>query len=251
MRTLRVLTRRVFAGAAVAALCIPAGIPQQTAPPQTAFTKQYCVGCHNNQMQTAGLSLEAVNTKAVGDHAATWEKVIRKLEARQMPPAGLPRPDEKGYEAIIASLENAIDRAAAAHPNPGRTETFRRMNRTEYHNAIRDLLDLDVDVSSLLPGDDSSHGFDNVTVGELSPTLLERYLAAAKKISRLAIGSPVRSPGGETITLPADLTQESHFDGLPFGTRGGALVHYTFPEDGEYDIRLRLTRDRNEDIEGL
>jgi len=251
VRTWRVLTRRVFAGSALAALCIPAGIPQQTAQPQTAFTNQYCVGCHNDKMQTAGLSLQAINTKDVGEHAATWEKVIKKLDARQMPPAGLPRPDEKGYQAIITSLENSIDRAAAAHPNPGRTDTFRRMNRTEYHNAIRDLLDLDVDVSSLLPADDSSHGFDNVTVGELSPTLLERYLAAAKKISRLAIGSPVRSPGGDTITLPPDLTQESHFDNLPFGTRGGTLLHYTFPEDGEYEIRLRLTRDRNEDVEGL
>ena len=140
-----------------------------------------------------------------------------------MPPAGLPRPDEKAYDAAVASFESTLDRMAAAKPNPGRTDTFRRLNRTEYQNAIRDLLALDVDVSSLLPGDDSSHGFDNVTVGELSPTLLERYLAAAQKISRLAIGSPVRSPGGDTILLPPDLTQEEHFDELPFGTRGGTV----------------------------
>ncbi|MGH9661538.1 MAG: DUF1592 domain-containing protein, partial [Bryobacteraceae bacterium] len=118
-------------------------------------------------------------------------------------------------------------------------------------NAIRDLLAVDVDVSSLLPADDASHGFDNVTVGELSPSLLERYLTAAQKVSRLAIGSPVRSPGGDTILIPPDLTQEDHFDKLPFGTRGGTATRYTFPLDGEYEIQLRLTRDRNERLEGL
>jgi hypothetical protein len=168
-----------------------------------------------------------------------------------MPPAGLPRPDESGYEAIVSSLAGALDSAAAAKLNPGRTDTFRRLNRTEYQNAVRDLLALDVDVSSLLPSDESSHGFDNVTVGDLSPTLLERYVAAARKISRLAVGSPIRSPGGETVVLPPDLTQEQPFDGLPVGTRGGLVVHHTFPVDAEYEINLRLTRDRNEHVEGL
>ena len=176
---------------------------------------------------------------------------MRKLRARYMPPVGLPRPDESTYDSVVSSLESSLDRIAAAKPDPGRTDTFRRLNRTEYHNAIRDLLALDIDVSSLLPSDDSSHGFDNVTVGELSPTLLERYLSAAQKISRLAIGGAVRAPGGETIELPADLTQEQHFDELPFGTRGGTAVHYTFPLDAEYEIQLRLTRDRNEHVEGL
>jgi hypothetical protein len=192
-----------------------------------------------------------MNAQDIGGHSQVWEKVVRKLRSRQMPPPGMPRPDEATYDAIVSSLESSLDRAAAAKPNPGRTDTFRRLNRTEYRNAIRDLLALDVDVSSMLPSDDSSHGFDNVTVGELSPTLLERYLSAAQKISRLAIGSPVRSPGGDTILLPPDLTQESHFDELPFGTRGGTVVHYTFPQDGEYEIQLRLARDRNEDVEGL
>jgi len=168
-----------------------------------------------------------------------------------MPPVGLPRPDESTYESVVSSLESSLDRIAAAKPDPGRTDTFRRLNRTEYHNAIRDLLALDIDVSSLLPSDDSSHGFDNVTVGELSPTLLERYLSAAQKISRLAIGGAARAPGGDTIELPADLTQEQHFDELPFGTRGGTAIHYTFPLDAEYEIQLRLTRDRNEHVEGL
>src|SRR5437588_13091940 len=113
-----------------------------------------------------------------------------------MPPPGLPRPDERTYEALIASLETTLDTTASAHPNPGRTDTFRRLNRTEYHNAIRDLLALDADVSSLLPPDESAAGFDNITVGDLPPVLLERYLSAAQRISRLAVGSPVRPPGG-------------------------------------------------------
>ena len=125
------------------------------------------------------------------------------------------------------------------------------MNRTEYQNAIRDLLALDVDVAALLPADESSHGFDNVTVGDLSPTLLDRYVSAAEKISHLAVGRPSRSPGGETVRIRADLTQEEHIDGLPIGTRGGALLHYTFPQDGDYEIQVRLTRDRNEHVEGL
>ena len=138
-----------------------------------------------------------------------------------------------------------------AMPNPGRTDTFRRLNRTEYQNAIRDLLALDVDVSALLPKDDVSHGFDNVGVGEFSPTLLERYLAAAQKVSRLAVGSPLPSPASHIVVLPADLTQEDHFDGLPFGTRGGTVVRHTFPLDGTYEIQVRLSRDRNENVEGL
>src|SRR5258708_1839668 len=168
-----------------------------------------------------------------------------------MPPAGLARPDERPSDAAMPSLEPALTSAAAAKPNPGRTDTFRRLNRTEYQNAIRDLLALDVDVAALLPSDESSHGFDNVTVGNLSPTLLERYLSTARKISRLAIGSPSRSPGGDTVTLPPDLTQEEHFDELPFGTRGGTVVHYTFPLDAVYEVQLRLARDRNEHVEGL
>src|SRR6185295_8916899 len=154
---------------------------------------------------------------------------------RMMPPPGRPRPDEATYGSLVSYLETALDRAAAARPNAGRTDTFRRLNRTEYQNAIRDLLALDVDVSALLPKDDASHGFDNVGVGELSPTLLERYLAAAQKVSRLAVGSPLPSPASHVVVLPADLTQEDHLDGLPLGTRGGTVVRYTFPLDGEYD----------------
>jgi hypothetical protein len=181
----------------------------------------------------------------------TWEKVVRKLRTRQMPPTGKQRPDENSYNAIVTWLAASLDSASAKHPNPGRTETFRRLNRTEYQNAIRDLLALDIDAAALLPKDDASHGFDNVTVGDLSPTLLDRYISAAQKISRLAIGAPRRSQGGDTFRLPPDLTQEEHVEGLPIGTRGGTLIPYTFLRDGEYEIQIRLTRDRNEEIEGL
>src|SRR6202163_56722 len=232
---------------------VPA-VAQQFQPPASqpaAVIKQYCLACHNDKLKTAGLAFDTVNIDKADQNPEVWEKVVRKIGARAMPPAGMPRPNEKTYESFSSYLETSLDRAAAAKPNPGRTDTFRRLNRTEYQNAIRDLLSLDVDVASLLPTDDSSHGFDNITVGDLSPTLLERYLAAAQKISRIAIGSPIRTPGGDTISLPPDLTQEEHFDQLPFGTRGGTLVNYTFPLDAEYTIQLRLTRDRNEHIEGL
>jgi hypothetical protein len=215
---------------------------------QPSVINQYCIGCHNQSAKTGGLALDGIGAENVNQHPEIWEKVVRKLRARYMPPAGVPRPDERTYDALVASLEASLD---TAKPNPGRTDTFRRLNRTEYQNVIRDLLAVEVDVTSLLPSDESSHGFDNVTVGDLSPTLLERYLSAAQRISRLAIGSPPRSPGGDTIQLPPDLTQEEHFDKLPLGTRGGTVVPYTFPVDAEYEIVLRLQRDRNEHIEGL
>ncbi|HWB97479.1 MAG TPA: DUF1592 domain-containing protein [Bryobacteraceae bacterium] len=212
---------------------------------------RFCLGCHNDRLKTAGLSLSLDSAKTPAENPAVWEKVVRKLSSRSMPPAGLPRPDDAAYDSVLHAVVTALDAGAAAHPDPGRTDTFRRLNRTEYHNAVRDLLALDVDVSGLLPGDESSHGFDNITVGDLSPTLLERYLSAARRISRLAIGSPVRSPGGDTINLPPDLTQEEHLNSLPLGTRGGLLVPYTFPLNAQYEIQVRLQRDRNEHVEGL
>jgi len=220
-------------------------------PAPRAILDQYCLTCHNDRLKTAGLTLTGLDVDRVDAQAATWETVLRKLRVRMMPPAGSPRPDESGYEALVAHLEGALDRAAAAAPNPGRTETFRRLNRTEYQNAVRDLLGLDVDVSALLPRDDASFGFDNVGVGELSPTLLERYLAAAQKVSRLAVGSPLPAPASHIVLLPPDFTQEDHVDGLPLGTRGGTVVRYTFPLDGTYEFQLRLSRDRNENVEGL
>jgi mono/diheme cytochrome c family protein len=212
---------------------------------------RYCVSCHNDRLKSGGLALDEVAAHDIGRNPDVWEKVVRKLRVRQMPPAGMPRPDEASYDAEIASLEASLDAAAALAPNPGRTASLRRLTRTEYQNAVRDLLALNVDAASLLPADESSYGFDNVTVGDLSPTLLDRYVSAAEKISRVAVGRPSRSPGGETIRIQPDLTQEEHIEGLPIGTRGGALVPYTFPMDGEYEIQIRLTRDRDEHVEGL
>jgi hypothetical protein len=215
------------------------------------FMDAHCVACHNRDDKTAGLALDAISSEDVSRNANAWEKVVRKVVARQMPPEGEVRPPGRKCDAFVALLTGALDRAAAEAPNPGRTGAFRRLNRTEYQNAIRDLLALDIDATALLPNDESSHGFDNVTVGDLSPTLLDRYITAAQKISRLAVGSPGRSPGGETIRIRPDLTQEEHVEGLPLGTRGGALISYTFPRDGDYEIQLRLARDRNEHVEGL
>ena len=218
---------------------------------QVSLVEEYCLSCHDDDKKRAGLSLERIGEHDVSRHPEIWEKVVRKLRARQMPPVGKPRPDEGTYDAVVAYLETSLDRASKTNPNPGRTPAIRRLTRTEYQNAVRDLLALDVDVAALLPADESSYGFDNVTVGDLSPTLLDRYISAAEKISRLAIGRPSRSPGGDTIRIPPDVTQEGQIDGLPIGTRGGAVVHYTFPLDGEYDIQIRLTRDRDELVEGL
>jgi hypothetical protein len=222
--------------------------PQAT---HVSLVDEYCLSCHDKDHEKGGLVLETVMAHDVSQNPEIWEKVVRKLRARQMPPIGKDRPDNAIYDAVVASLEASLDRAAAAHPNPGRTAAIRRMTRTEYRNSVRELLALDVDVASLLPADESSYGFDNVTVGDLSPTLLDRYVSAAEKISHLAVGRPSRSPGGETFRIRADLTQEEHLDGLPIGTRGGALLHYTFPQDGEYEIQIRLTRDRDEHVEGL
>lgn len=224
---------------------------QTPAPVEQAVVKRYCTGCHNAKLKSGGLALDAIDLANAATHQDVAERVVRRLRARQMPPAGVSRPDEATYRTLVARLETTLDRAYAARPDPGRTDTFRRLTRTEYQNSIRDLLALDVDVTSLLPSDELSHGFDNITVGDLSPTLLERYLSAARKIARLAVGIPPRSPGGETFKLPPDLTQEQHIDGMPLGTRGGLMTRYTFPVDAEYEIQIRLARDRNEHVEGL
>ena len=216
-----------------------------------AVVEQYCQACHNATVATRGLSFADLDPAAPAKDPKVWESIVEKLTHRHMPPVGMPRPDEETYEAVVDTIAGSLDAAARAHPNPGRTATFRRLNRTEYRNAIRDLLDLDVDVSSTLPRDESSNGFDNITVGEVSPMLLEGYLNAAHKISRLAVGGPLRDVGGELILVPADLTQEQHAPGLPFGTRGGTVVSHNFPLDGQYEIRMTLSRDRDEQVEGL
>lgn len=215
------------------------------------FVKRHCIDCHNSSDKTAGLALDKLDATNVAKHAATWEKVVRKLRTRQMPPADSKRPSEKSYAAVLSVLEFRLDKAAEKNPQPGRTATFRRLTRTEYENAVRDLLALKIDAKKLLPADESSHGFDNITVGDLSPTLLNRYISAAQKISRLALGRTSTSPGGFTYRVRPDITQEDRMPGLPIGTRGGALIPYTFPANGEYKVEIRLARDRNEHVEGL
>ena len=212
---------------------------------------RYCVTCHNDRLETAGLSLQEIDTLHVAEGAETWEKVVQKLRTGTMPPSNRPQPPAVARQSMLEWLETSLDAASEANPNPGRTETLRRLNRTEYQNSVRDLLALDVDATALLPSDESGYGFDNVTVGNLSPALLDRYISAARKISRLAIGARQESVESAVIRVPPDTTQEEHVPGLPIGTRGGVLVTHTFPQDGEYDIQVLLARNRSGNIGGL
>jgi hypothetical protein len=214
----------------------------QQLSPQRALINQYCVTCHNEKAKTAGLMLDKLDLDNVGSHAETWEKVVRKLRVGAMPPQGMPRPDRATMDGLAASIETSLDRAAAAAPNPGQP-VLHRLNRTEYANAIHDLLALDVDASDLLPTDDASFGFDNIaSVLGVSPALIERYLLASGKVSRLAVGDPKIDPIIDTYRVRADLTQNEHLEGLPLGTRGGVLIHHDFPLDGEYVIKVKLLK---------
>jgi mono/diheme cytochrome c family protein len=206
------------------------------------ITQTYCVSCHNDRLKTGGLSLEQLSLERAGQDAETLEKVIRKVRAGLMPPAGARRPERAVLDDFAADIETAVDRAAAANPNPGRAP-LHRMNRVEYANAVRDLLALDIDPTTLLPADDSSRGFDNIAdVLGVSPSLLERYVAAAAKVSRLAVGERDASPNQVTYTVRGDLSQNRTLDGQPLGTRGGTIVKHTFPADGDYQIKLSLLK---------
>jgi mono/diheme cytochrome c family protein len=218
-----------------------ASASSDTAASRRALLDRYCIACHNDKLKTQGLSLQGIDVANVPGGAEVWEKVIRKVRTGAMPPMGRPRPEKAASDAFAASLESDIDRAAAAHPNPGRTETLHRLNRTEYQNAIRDLLALKIDAAALVPADDQSYGFDNIAgVLKVSPTLIERYMGAAREISRIAVGASPLAPAGETFRVVSDLSQYDHRDGLPFGTRGGMSVSYNFPRDAEYDIKVAL-----------
>jgi mono/diheme cytochrome c family protein len=226
--------------------------PTSSVATQKALLDRYCLACHTQRLKERGtvpIALDSLDLSQVGANAATWEKVVVKMRAGLMPPSGSPRPDKTAHDAFASWLESELDRNGAAHPNPGRTEPFHRLNRAEYRNAIRDILDLDVDVASLLPADDVSYGFDNIAgVLKMSPTLLERYLAAAQKVSRVAVGTSLPAPNIDYFRVTDDLSQDEHLPGLPLGTRGGTLIRYVFPMDGEYEIRPRLTRDLNESL---
>ncbi len=216
-----------------------------------ALLDQYCVTCHNERLKTGGLVLDKADPTNVSIDAETWEKVVRKLRAGAMPPVGLPRPDQATMEQFIETLETSLDRAAAERPNPGRTPVH-RLNRAEYANAIRDLLTIDVDVTGLLPSDDESYGFDNIAETlRMSPVLLERYLSAARKISRLAVGETNIIPSYETYRVRPDLGQDEHIEGLPLGTRGGLLIHHNFALDGEYVFKTKLALNTSAKVRGL
>ena len=217
-----------------------------------ALIERYCLTCHSDSMRTAGLALESLDVNQVGPHAETWEKVLRKVRAGQMPPVGRPRPDAKTAAAFTASLGTKLDRAADASPNPGRP-TVHRLNRTEYTNSVRDLLALEMDARTLLPADDTdAHGFDNnADVLTVSPALTARYMSAARKISRLAVGRAV-TPTIDTYRLPRELVQDERLsERLPFGSRGGAAIEHYFPLDGEYVVKIRLQTNNYEYIKGL
>jgi mono/diheme cytochrome c family protein len=219
-----------------------------------AVLDQYCITCHNQRLRTAGLALDTVDAAAPAAHADVWERVITKLRARSMPPAGMPRPDAATYRAVASTLEADIDRAWAARPNPGRISAVHRLNRAEYDNAIHDLFALDIDVTSKLPGDETADGsFDNFAdVLSISTAHLERYLSVARQVTRLAVGLPPTIPGIERFEIPLHVVQEDRqSDDLPFGSRGGMSIHYDFPVDGEYLIKVRLRRQYQDYVMGM
>ena len=221
-----------------------------TAPPPRAVLDQYCVTCHNQRARTGGLALDTLDVAHVDAQPAVWEAVVRKLRTRTMPPQGMPRPDDDAVASVTTWLTSELDRAASA-PNPGRP-LLRRLNRAEYGNVIRDLLALEVDVRSLLPPDDSAFGFDNnADLQVVSPSLLDRYLSAADRVSALAVGDMSTAPGSESYYTRGDQSQSQHLEGLPLGTVGGIGVRHIFPLDGEYQFQVALTRTNLEAIRGL
>ena len=215
------------------------------------YLSKFCFDCHDSELQKGKVNIESLLEGGFEKNHSQWEKVLRNIETRKMPPVGKKRPEADGYEIIQKSLTDILDKVGLQSKSAEKATVIRRLTRTEYKNAVRDLLGLNIEVESLLPADSVSHGFDNITVEDLSPSLLDRYLNAALKISRLAVGSNYSKPEGKTVRIPPDVTQENHVEGLPFGTRGGALIKHIFPQAGEYEIRVKLARDRNEEVEGI
>ena len=264
-----VMTMLAGSGAAYAGepVSAPGGAAGAAEAPSRELLDRYCVSCHSarvvggagqapsalvGQLRSVGLALDTLDLADVGAHADTWERVVRKLRAGAMPPAGRPRPDDAMRDAFVERLEAVLDAAWAARADLPRTAVYHRLNRAEYRNAIRDLLDLDVDVAELLPPDDATYGFDNIADAlTVSPLLLERYLSAARRIGRLAIGPAAMRPAIATYLARTDLTQDDHIAGLPLGTQGGMAVRHHFPLDGEYVVRLRLRRSVIDTIRGL
>src|SRR6185503_154213 len=229
------------------------GVQVATAPPAPPATAnstvratldRYCVSCHNDRLRTGGLSLSPLDPSSVGGHEDVWERVVRKLRTHEMPPAGASRPDEATYRGTASALEQALDAHAEANPRPGRVAVH-RLSRTEYANAVRDLLGIDVPATSLLPADEpDQQTFDNVaSVLSVSPALLENYLSAAYRVSRIAVAAPPAPRSEDVYAVPMALTQDDRVgDALPFGSQGGTAFRHQFPATGEYSITITLRR---------
>ena len=203
-----------------------------------ALLDTYCVTCHNQRTKTAGLTFDTMDLAMPSEHAAIWEKTVRKLRGGMMPPPGVRRPDQASVDSMVSWLERSLDEAAAAHPNPGRV-ALHRLNRAEYAAAIEDLLGLKIDAAALLPKDDEAEGFDNVaSVLTVSPSFLDQYISAARVVSARAIGNPAARPGSTTYRPARGTDQSARVDGLPLGTRGGLIVEHLFPADGEYKLNM-------------
>jgi mono/diheme cytochrome c family protein len=246
----------IFGLAVGAGIALLFSTPHSAAPEVApkAMLDTYCVTCHNDKLRTAGLALDTVDVTKPSANPEVWEKVIGKLRAGSMPPPGRPRPDVATYKAMSAWLENEIDRAWAMNPNPGRIGAVHRLNRTEYNNAIRDLLKLDVDVRTQLPGDETADGsFDNFADSlSISTAHLERYLSVARQVTRLAVGMPPASPGLERFEIPLFVMQDDRqSEALPLGSRGGLAITRDFPVDGEYLVKVRLQRQYQDYLKGM
>src|SRR5688572_13204684 len=240
-----VLLIALFARSDGAIAQAPAGASASAATAATMLNR-YCVSCHNDRLKTAGFVIDPAALADVGPHAESWEKVVKKLRATSMPPASAPRPDPATYDSVASFLETELDRAAAARPQLGKLPIAHRLSRTEYGNAIRDLLALEVlpreiDIDLLLPPDNVSSGFDNIAdLLFVSPSNMERYLDAARKISRMAVGDPTMPVLVNIHKLDAEHPQDERVDELPFGTRGGLAVRSEFPASGTYVVKVDL-----------
>ncbi len=237
---------RFFGPAVVAIVFAAAAAAQSNSPTASSLLARYCTGCHNAKLKTGGLVINTADLERIPANAETWEKVVAKLEGRAMPPAQAPRPDEAGYNTILRTLTTELDRAARANPNPGKLPLLRRLTRTEYQNAIRDLLGLDAlpkeyDISYLLPQDNVSSGFDNIAdLLFMPPATLDRYLDAARKIARLAVGDTAMPVMVNIHRMDNEQPQDARAGDLPFGTRGGLAIHSYFPVDATYAIKVEL-----------
>src|SRR5882672_3393692 len=246
--------------AATPASTPPAATSATAATPARELVGTYCVTCHNERVKTANLALDKADTEQVFNSGETWEKVVVKLRSRSMPPPGARRPDNATYDRVATWLESELDRAAAAQVNPGRSAELHRLNRTEYANAVRDLLGVEIDPKAMLPPDEQAYGFDtNADALSMQPALLDRYLAAAAKIARLAVGDPTIPAGFERYTALKDNSNESTWlwqnerlgEEFPLGSRGGIVARHYFPVDGDYVFKIRLDRTDTGLIRGL